>query len=188
MLVRQARRQGRQEGLRRQRPQAQSAVRSDPVASPPVPLRQHAHLQQCMEDLPVQQLVRQLPVDTLDAAVLPPRPGSMQSVLAPTRPSHSRTARAANSGPLSEPIRSDTPLNTINSASTSVTSAERMLRAARRARHALPYSSMTVSNRTSVPSLSLTCIKSQAQNDELRGIHWDGRAMDGAIAKALLGR
>ena len=55
---------GRQEGLRRRRPVAQRAVRSDPVVSLPVALRQHTHLQQRIEDLSVQQFVPQLPVET----------------------------------------------------------------------------------------------------------------------------
>ena len=41
----------------------------------PVLLCQHPHLQQRVEDLPVQQLVPQLPVETLDVPVLPRRPG-----------------------------------------------------------------------------------------------------------------
>ena len=115
-------------------------------------LGQHPHLQQRIEDLPVQQLVPQLAVEALRVSVLSRRPGSMYSVLAPTFPSHSRTALAVNSGPLSERMWADTPRAIINSASVSMTSGDRMLHPARIARHSLEYSSMTVSSRKARPS------------------------------------
>ena len=57
---------------------------------------------------------------------------------------------------------SGTSLANINSASVSITSADRMLQAALIARHSLVYSSMTVSSRTPLPPLVLICTKSYA--------------------------
>ena len=84
----------------------------------------------------------------------------MYSVLAPTFPSHSRTALDVNSGPLSERMCSGTPRVTIRSASVAITSIALMRRSALIARHSLVYSSITVSNLAALPSRVLSKMKS----------------------------
>ena len=83
----------------------------------------------------------------------------MYRVYSPTFLSHSPTALAVNSGPLSERMCSGTPLDAINSARVSITSEDRMPRPARMARHSLVYSSMTVSSRMAWPSYTLIWTK-----------------------------
>jgi hypothetical protein len=78
-------------------------------------------------------------------------PGSMYSVVTPTRPSHPLTALAVNSGPLSDRMCPGTPRRTNRSASRSSTSSALSFLATSMARHSRVYSSITVSMRKARP-------------------------------------
>jgi hypothetical protein len=62
----------------------------------------HPGFYERIEDLTVQELISQLAIEEFDVAVLPELPGSMKSVLTPSRCDQSRTISEVNSGPLSE--------------------------------------------------------------------------------------
>jgi hypothetical protein len=49
-------------------------VGPDGVVVPPPPFDKHLRLEECVEDLPLQQFVTELAVETLDVAVPPGRP------------------------------------------------------------------------------------------------------------------
>ena len=84
----------------------------------------------------------------------------MNSVPTPTRPSHSRTALAVNSGPLSQRMCSGTPRRTNRSESRSSTSSLVSLLATSIARHSRVNSSMMFSIRKARPSRVLAWTKS----------------------------
>ncbi len=84
----------------------------------------------------------------------------MKAVLTPRLPSHSRTARAANSGPLSERMCDGVPRASISSARTSSTSDELSLRFTRIASASRVNSSTTQSMRNLRPS----CVRSSTKS------------------------
>ena len=100
MSVRQEHGEGRQAGMSPALAAlAQGTVRSDPVVGLSVPLGQHPPLQQRVEDLPVQQLVPQLALETLYVAILPRCPGLDVELLGTHTPkplahSHGRELRS----------------------------------------------------------------------------------------------
>ncbi len=78
------------------------AVRPDLVVLVPPRLGQDLGFEQGVEAFAVEMLIAEPAVEGLDVAVLPGTSRLDESVCTPIRPSHRRTARATNSGPLSE--------------------------------------------------------------------------------------
>ena len=75
---------------------------TDRVGLPPPALDEDLGFQQGVDAVPIATRGAQRAVEGFHIAVLPGLPGSMKSVVTPTRVSQSRTAVAVNSGPLSE--------------------------------------------------------------------------------------
>jgi len=84
----------------------------------------------------------------------------MNAVCTPTRPSHSRTDAAVNSGPLSLRRKAGGPRSVNNLVSVSKTSSDRRRRSTSMARHSREYSSITVSIRMGRPSWVRSATKS----------------------------
>lgn len=70
------------------------------VLSPP-PLKQDLRLEECAEDLPIEQFISELSDKRFHIPFAQGLPGSINSVLTPTDSSHLLTAFAVNSEPLS---------------------------------------------------------------------------------------
>jgi hypothetical protein len=86
-------------------------MRSHSIEVPSPLLDQGTCLLERVEDFPVQEIVPQLPDQRLDVSFLPPASGfDEQYPHAPNLGSHSRTALAQNSGPLSYRICVGMPL------------------------------------------------------------------------------
>src|SRR5450755_446770 len=149
-----------QDSLRCRRPVAQRRVRPLRVVFFAPPLRQNLCLLQRVEDLAVQELIAQLPVETLTVAVLPWTPRFDVQRPGAHFPSHFRNSSAINSGPLSERICSGIPRTNITSASVSITRKLPKRRATRNAKHSRVYSSITTKMRSARPSCVIAFTKS----------------------------
>src|SRR5579884_2744067 len=103
-------------------PIAQSRVRPARVVVHPPSLDQDLRLPNRAEHLSFQNLIPELAIERFHIAVLPLRAWGDVGRLGPDHP---RTALAANSGPLSERMCSDTPRNRNRSERRSITPALR---------------------------------------------------------------